>query len=471
MGFAMSLFDPTVCGEAFLLIEQGRIGDAAQVLLDAAKPLHKSVQRMLGDVTRRLIEQAQRDADNGLWELAGQSIELAGRCAELPAEGRVLRDHISQEIQRLQAKRAWQAGQLVEAEKLAHRGRLKTAVEIAAQLDSDASELLQQELKQRLERFERYVAETRQHIEQEEPEIARQRLRRAQELIPVDPEVLRLWKILYGEIPETPAPFNRNANGLHANVSTPAFRQRAHADAFVSESPLSMSQQYNDCRGITLGSEALVVCGSGVVIGSLKEDVEIPLLANVKRRHARLVRIRAGYTISPIDAAELSINGQRVRSLHPLREGDRIELGSSGSVWRFLIPVPGSLTAVLQSEPGSVGAVRLYTGQEFQRVVLMADRLEVAAYGAAHVVIPRLPCERVTLFRSGDQWRVRVFGGFVGDPMDGVAERDMTVSDDLTLHGDLDLAELQARLLMRLPPGETSALPIRNAYRSKAADT
>jgi len=226
----MSWFDPTICEEATCLMEQGRIGDAAHVLLDAAKPRHKSVQRILGNVARRLIDQAHRDADNDLWDLAWQSIELAGRCVELPDDGRVLRDRIALEVKRLQAQRAWQVRQLVEAEKLAHRGQLKTAAEIAAQVDSDAAKLVRQELKQRLERFERYLAETRQHIEQEEPEIARQRLRRAQELIPADPEVLRLWKILYGEILETPALLNRNANGVRVNVPAAAFRPLAHAD-------------------------------------------------------------------------------------------------------------------------------------------------------------------------------------------------------------------------------------------------
>ncbi len=115
--------------------------------------------------------------------------------------------------------------------------------------------------------------------------------------------------MLYGEIPE-PRESGRLPNQPGERGGTSFIRG---ADEFDLEGSLPMSQQINDCRGITLGSETLVLFGSDVVIGSLKEDVEIPLLANVKRRHARLVRTQTDYAIAPIDSAELSVNGQRDR--------------------------------------------------------------------------------------------------------------------------------------------------------------
>lgn len=130
----MSLFDPSICDEASFLIEQGRVGNAARLLLHVTNPDHKSVQRLLGDIARRLRVRAQQQADNELWHLAWQSIELAGRCAELPDDGLALRDRIAQEGGRRQAKRVWQARRLVEAEQFGRRGRLKTAAALAAQV-------------------------------------------------------------------------------------------------------------------------------------------------------------------------------------------------------------------------------------------------------------------------------------------------------------------------------------------------
>ena len=91
-GAAMGLLDPTVCDEAKLLIEQGRIGDAARLLLKTPEPRHKSVQRGLADVAARRNARAAREANEQHWELARVSIELAAQCAELPDDGRVLRE-------------------------------------------------------------------------------------------------------------------------------------------------------------------------------------------------------------------------------------------------------------------------------------------------------------------------------------------------------------------------------------------
>ena len=105
----MGLLDPTVCDEAKLLIEQGRIGDAARLLLKTPEPRHKSVQRGLADVAARRNARAAREANEQHWELARVSIELAAQCAERPDDGRVLRVRIAQEHRRLQAQRnsAW----------------------------------------------------------------------------------------------------------------------------------------------------------------------------------------------------------------------------------------------------------------------------------------------------------------------------------------------------------------------------
>ena len=182
----------------------------------------------------------------------------------------------------------------------------------------------------------------------------------------------------------------------------------------------------------------------------------MPLLTRVKPRHARIRRNGQGkYSITAVGEATVAVNGHSLKAPRQLVYRDRIDLGDSGCAWRFEQPVSDSFTAVLQRESGSIGSLRLPGGVEVDRVILAADRVEIAAYGASHIEIPRLSCERLWLTRDDTDWQVHVQGGHFDGALDATA-LPLAIPDDWSISSDLDLAEYQARLLMSRPPADSS---------------
>ncbi len=84
-----------------------------------------------------------------------------------------------------------------------------------------------------------------------------------------------------------------------------------------------------------------------IVLGqpSAEGYADVPILADVSRRHAVIRRDAGGYTIEPVHA--VSIDGRRVREIALLADGNEIELGS-GVRLRFRRPHALSTTARLE---------------------------------------------------------------------------------------------------------------------------
>jgi hypothetical protein len=158
----------------------------------------------------------------------------------------------------------------------------------------------------------------------------------------------------------------------------------------------------------------LVCLENRVTLGQAtgEEPVDVPILADVSRLHAAVVRDSEGYLLEALRPAQ--VNGKAVeRTL--LRDKDRVTLGDSCELL-FRQPVPVSASARLD----------LVSGQRFRLavdgVLLMADTLVLSASEQAHVQMADLK-QSVILYRTKTGLGIRAAGTLVvdGQTMNGRA--------------------------------------------------
>ena len=137
----------------------------------------------------------------------------------------------------------------------------------------------------------------------------------------------------------------------------------------------------------------LVCLGDQVILGQADPagSADVPILADLSRRHAVIRRDGEGYTLTPLQTTLL--NGRRLEGPTPLVDGCEIELGD-GVRLRFRRPHPLSATAVLDF------VSRHRTRTKVDGVVLMAQTCVFSPRRTAHVPCRDWP-EEVILFREG----------------------------------------------------------------------
>jgi hypothetical protein len=144
-----------------------------------------------------------------------------------------------------------------------------------------------------------------------------------------------------------------------------------------------------------------ICLGPRVRIGQAGSAVEIPVLADIGRQHATLVRDEEGYVLQ--SARRTSLNGQAVTEA-VLRDGDRVTLGRTCQI-QFSLPVAMSATARLD----------LVSGHRFpdgvDAVFLLADSLVLGVEPQVHVAIADLD-EPVHLYRCQGRLAIHVGGEF-----------------------------------------------------------
>jgi hypothetical protein len=147
----------------------------------------------------------------------------------------------------------------------------------------------------------------------------------------------------------------------------------------------------------------LVCAGSQIRLGQAVPGnaVELPLLADLSRHHATILRDADGYLLQPISATRL--NEQPIKQPTWLADGGIIGLGSSLRL-RFRRPHPLSASARLelasphQTRPTTAG------------VLLAAETLVLGPTPQCHVLCRQWPHE-VILFRRADGWHCRSDAG------------------------------------------------------------
>jgi len=169
----------------------------------------------------------------------------------------------------------------------------------------------------------------------------------------------------------------------------------------------------------------LLCLGNQIAIGQATPEagVDIPVFADISRRHATLTRDPEGYLLEAVRS--VLVNDRQVdRAL--LHSGDRVTLGTSCQ-FLFRQPVAVSASAVLELVSGH----RLRVAVD--AVLLMAESLVLGPGPQAHVVVPDLR-QPLVLFRAKDGLGIQGAGKMLigGRPyLDrGQIEPGATVSGD-----------------------------------------
>jgi FHA domain-containing protein len=153
-----------------------------------------------------------------------------------------------------------------------------------------------------------------------------------------------------------------------------------------------------------------VTLSDEVVIGQPTADVDVPILGDISKRHARICRDGEGYLIEAL--RPVHVNGQPVQGRTTLsdraiiRLGDRVEL-------RFRRPHALSTTARLEFATGH------RTQPSSDAVLLMGETCVLGPSGHSHVVCHNWPNE-VVMFRRHGELFCRTTGSM---EIDGVATR------------------------------------------------
>jgi hypothetical protein len=150
----------------------------------------------------------------------------------------------------------------------------------------------------------------------------------------------------------------------------------------------------------------LLCTGDEVVLGRACPDgqADVPLLGDVSRRHASIVRNGEGYVIRAYQATY--VNNRKVETA-PLRHGDVIRLGGSVEL-EFRQPSPVSTTARLEI----ISRHRLPVAVD--GVILMAETCLIGPSKQSHILAPDL-AKPVVLIRGQDQFWCKAHGSFEVD--------------------------------------------------------
>jgi hypothetical protein len=150
----------------------------------------------------------------------------------------------------------------------------------------------------------------------------------------------------------------------------------------------------------------LVIHGEEIVIGQpaaprgYPSDPDLPIQADLSRRHAVIRRDGGAYVLDPLQ--ETRIDGRRVDGPVVLANNNLIQLGENVKL-RFKKPHVLSATAVLDVESNHK------TQPRADGVVLMADTLVLGPKSHSHIRC-REWANDVILFRRGEGLSVRTMG-------------------------------------------------------------
>lgn len=150
----------------------------------------------------------------------------------------------------------------------------------------------------------------------------------------------------------------------------------------------------------------LVCLDDQIVLGRAGADshADVPLMADLARNHATLVRDGDGYVLR---AHQPTYVNNRAVETRPLRDGDVIRLGATVEL-EFRQPSPVSATARLSV----VSRHRLPLAVD--GVLLMAETCIVGNTPQAHIPAPGIT-DPVVLYRQGDALWCKAVGGFEVD--------------------------------------------------------
>lgn len=410
-------------------LQQGRLAEAANLLrqdnLDEFRPGRELAARIAEGYARRARAQMESGEFDRAWEELQRAFELTGESEETIAARRELVAHILRLVERelsqggLVAARRHLEGlakrdaggaarwtleevtrRVASADNLSRRGRFEEADgqwKHAVELRPDLEWLPQRRERDQHLRHRCRELETRLHNAMSG--------QRWTEALGLADQLLEL------------APEHRLAEDARRR----AWGQVGAARPNLGGGPLAGAPAKSlsvDPSRFLLWVDAVggfLVCqGSEVVIGQAGgAGIDIPLLADISRCHAKIRRQQESYVLDPIQPTR--VGGREVGGPTLLHDGDEIELGRA--VLRFRQPHPLSRSVRLERANG----VRLQPSCD--AVILMAESCVLGPGAQSHIVC-RPWSEDVVLFRQGETLRVRTSQGVEvdGERSDGPVE-------------------------------------------------
>ena len=269
------------------------------------------------------------------------------------------------------------------AQKWAAERRVVSALGLVNSMEGTAAEFIQRDFGEQRQRFDRYVSEAASYIEKQAFAAARDRLARAGEIQAIHPLLVEV-EARYREACRM---------GTPARPVTEPNSGRAGVPILQSSPTMTTRLRLND---------TLLATGDELVIGNPRDEgVTVPMLANVHRRHAIVVRHRRGHQLVAKPGCETRRNGELLNGACELAHGDVLQFGSSSCQWKYLRPIHDSLTVVFEPMATTTTDIRLPDGSICRRVVWWDDVLVIAprATTPAHVVIDELPVPELRLHR------------------------------------------------------------------------
>ncbi|MDR3618322.1 MAG: FHA domain-containing protein [Paludisphaera borealis] len=167
----------------------------------------------------------------------------------------------------------------------------------------------------------------------------------------------------------------------------------------------------------------LVCLDDRIILGRAGPDspADVPLMGDLSRNHAALVRSNESYLIEPHHPS--FVNGKVVTEPTVLRDGDVIRLGSTVEL-EFRQPSPVSATARL----AIVSRHRLPIAVD--GVLLMAETCIVGAESQAHIAAPAMK-DSVVLYRQGPSLWCRARGSFEVDGRTCASRAPLTLNSSV----------------------------------------
>jgi hypothetical protein len=155
-----------------------------------------------------------------------------------------------------------------------------------------------------------------------------------------------------------------------------------------------------------------ICLGDEVVLGQpLSHSTDVPILADLSARHARIRRDGEGYLIEAF--RDVYVDGRRVSQVALLSDGNRIQLGSNV---RLVYRRPHALSATARLDFAS----HHRTQPSVDAILLMADACVLGPSPHSHVVCRDWPHE-VVIYRCENQLYCRTRGKI---EIDGVPHKD-----------------------------------------------
>ena len=410
--------------EAETAAEQGRLEDAAKLLTSDDMPTYLPAQQLLADVAAKIAQRAPRKAHAGDLDSAWKDLDEAKRLAGETAAWAMCQQGVadaalSQVIVRLKA--GDHEGALVYLDRLQRRG-LPTATfarlkEVIRRLDSarrlanrgkfsEAEEQLTAALTLRTDL--EFVETQRQQVRYrgERSRQLQEALHRAL-AIPDFSESLKLADQLLELAPENRVARDARRRAwaqVGAKVGESHTLHETQHWLGGTERPAAIEPDRTDERPrqprfmlwIDAVGGYLVCLNDTIVIGQAHPGtrVEVPLQADISRRHCQIRREGEGYLVEPI-GGDVKLNGKAIGGAALLSDGDELEL-ADGVKLRFRRPHVLSCSARLEilsrhrSQPSADG------------VILMAESCVLGPKWQNHVVCRDWSGD-VVLYRQEDR--------------------------------------------------------------------